>query len=568
MRRLLSRWLKSTRSAPRSTWVIVGVVVGVTVLKLVVAASQGMTVLGAQRFDDALFLREALFIRVGQWFGPYNNLTLAKGPFYPLWVAVVSRLSLSLPIANQLLYACACGLIALVTRESLRNKWASTGLYAVLLLNPITTADGPATRALRENIYPALTLLVIACAIGLWNRTDKPPKSWIPWAISLAAAASAFWLTREEGVWIAPLLLLPALALVAATFTRRGRVRRIASAVLPWASAVVLASAVVASFAGLNHRVYGVNVITDMSQGSFPQAYGALLRITPEPWQLDAPVPTEVRKRAYAVSPTLSSIAPRLELWLKNAPPPQKNEAGEVKGGWLMWYLRDVAAAYHLYADAETSQRFYSKVASEINAACDDGRIACGPPRTGLMPPIKGAHLRPLASTGLYAVRYLVSYTDVTARPTASSLSPREKPRLTQSSVGSLIHAPLAGIDPPAPFHSQGQWILGAILALYRWVTPLAVLAAAVATVASIFVALRNRADPSLAWRAGVLVTLAALLLARIAVVALVEVTSFRAVTSIYLAPAYGIMILWAYLGVGFLGSTVRSRLAERKLSA
>ena len=559
MRTLLSRWLVNLRTAPRSTYLIVGIVFAATAFKLLIAASQGVSLLGRERYDDALFLRIAQSIRVGRWLGAYNNLPLAKGPIFPLWIAVVSRLSVPLPIANQLLYAAACGLIVLVTRPFLHNKWSSTGLYLVLLFNPVTTADGPATRVLRENVYPALTLLVVACAIGLWTRVGEAPRRWLPWTVALGAAGGTFWLTREEGLWLIPLLLLPVFGLAISASSQPKRLRRAARTVLPWIVALMLGVVVVTAFAQTNRLVYGVGVVTDTNAGSFPAAYGALLRITPERWQADAPVPTEVRKRAYAASPTFESLAPKLEQWLENAPPQQKNADGEIKGGWFQWYLRDVAAQYGVYADAKMADSFFGKVASEINAACEDGRIECGPARTGLMPPLKSQYLGPVASTAWGAVIYLATFEDVASRPTKSSLSPREKPQITRSSVARLVHAPLAGVDAPPRFHRPGQWMLAALLTLYRWLTPLAAIAAMFATLLSLGRALKNRTDPDAVQMAGLLVTLAALVFARIALVSLVDVTSFSAVTAIYLAPAYGIMILWAYLAVTFLVTALRT---------
>ena len=64
------------------------------------------------------------------------------------------------------------------------------------------------TRVLREGIYPALTILVLACAIGLSGRYDRTLKSLAFWSTGLGFALSGFWLTREEGIWIVPPVLL------------------------------------------------------------------------------------------------------------------------------------------------------------------------------------------------------------------------------------------------------------------------------------------------------------------------------------------------------------------------
>ncbi len=42
--------------------------------------------------DDALFARLAVSLLSGDWLGPYDNLILAKGPFYSMWIAAVAWL--------------------------------------------------------------------------------------------------------------------------------------------------------------------------------------------------------------------------------------------------------------------------------------------------------------------------------------------------------------------------------------------------------------------------------------------------------------------------------------------
>ncbi len=51
---------------------------------------QGQALIANPQFshDDLLFIRLAQNLAQGQWLGPYDNLTLSKGPFYPLWIAV------------------------------------------------------------------------------------------------------------------------------------------------------------------------------------------------------------------------------------------------------------------------------------------------------------------------------------------------------------------------------------------------------------------------------------------------------------------------------------------------
>ena len=58
----------------------------------------------------------------------------------------------------------------------------------------------------RSGIYPALTVLLFACLVGLVSSCDRPRLATLAWAIGSALSLGALWAVREE--W---LLLLPAL---------------------------------------------------------------------------------------------------------------------------------------------------------------------------------------------------------------------------------------------------------------------------------------------------------------------------------------------------------------------
>ena len=66
--------------------------------------------------DDLLFVRLAYSLLNGEWLGPYTNLTLAKGPFYPLWIAATTLTGIPLLIAQHLLYILACYIFVLSLR--------------------------------------------------------------------------------------------------------------------------------------------------------------------------------------------------------------------------------------------------------------------------------------------------------------------------------------------------------------------------------------------------------------------------------------------------------------------
>ncbi|MER2528799.1 MAG: hypothetical protein ABTR07_12795, partial [Candidatus Competibacter denitrificans] len=64
--------------------------------KLWLVSDQGLVAFAHAAHDDLLFVRLANYLIQLEWLGPYNNLTLIKGPFYPLWIAITFLIGIPL----------------------------------------------------------------------------------------------------------------------------------------------------------------------------------------------------------------------------------------------------------------------------------------------------------------------------------------------------------------------------------------------------------------------------------------------------------------------------------------
>src|SRR3954465_8429337 len=97
--------LMPSRTASRGWW---WAAVLLTAAKLWLVSGQRVFAIGPSFHDDRLFLELAGHILSGQWLGPYSQMTLAKGPMYPVFIAAVFKLGVPLAFAQHLIYAAAC----------------------------------------------------------------------------------------------------------------------------------------------------------------------------------------------------------------------------------------------------------------------------------------------------------------------------------------------------------------------------------------------------------------------------------------------------------------------------
>jgi hypothetical protein len=338
-------------------------------------------------YDDVLFVKLAEYIRQGQWLGPYDQYTLIKGPLFPAWIAANSYLGLPLMLSQAALYALSGWLLVLLLRPHARPALLG-GLFAAYLFNP-QVYNLENLRVLRQGLDVPLAALCLALAAGWLAAAQGARRGLWLWALGLGPALAAYWLNREEGVWLLPALaVLLGAALVSAWRRGQGLLPAAGSAALVLATA----AAGVGAVSWVDHKRYGVADIVEFKQREFVSAYGALSRIRHAAWRPYVPVPQEALAQAFAASPALAELRTRFNgAWigfgcrsLRVVPCD-----GEYRGGWFMYALREAASRAGYHRTALAARDFYGRIARELDAACVDGRLSCLPPRATMLPPFR-----------------------------------------------------------------------------------------------------------------------------------------------------------------------------------
>lgn len=539
--RLRRRWL----------WLVAGA--GLIALKFWLVSAQTIFAIGYADHDDALFIDRAADLLAGHWLGDYNQFTLAHAPMYPFFLVAAYLLHIPLFTAQQLLYTAGCVLLAAALRPLSVRPSVRFAMFAVLLFNPVTFDCALHARVLRQDLLPGLSLILIASFIGIHVRRSASWPRLLLWALPAFLALPAFWLTRNESVWILPCLGLLAANTGLALWRERqpDRWRRLALLALPavgWALGL-------GTVATLNWRHYGVFTTTEFKQKDFNDAYGALARVEPAHWRQFIPVPREVRERLYPLSPAFAELQPYLEgelglAWAGISESVHHIPAAEreIGAGWFMWTLRDAVIKAGHGRTARDVADYYRRLAREVNDACDRGLIKAGPRRSGFLPPLRREHLGPFRQSAWSALKMVATFDQMSVRTPPSEGSDADLVKFTRITRGRL--SPPADGRPP---HAQPVWleetrlqILDTIRRLYALLAPWAGMAAAAALVAAWVTAAIRRRLPLFAVTATGLI---GSVLALVTIVALIDSTSFPALTTGYLSGSYGCWLLFAFAG-------------------
>lgn len=549
-------------------------------------------------YDDALFVRQAANLLGGRWLGAYDNLTLAKGPFYPVWIALNWLVGLPILVSQGLAYALACMVLVRGLRPWLARgrmgEAAAFGLFLLLLFNPVTYGVGQ-LRVMREGIYVPMTVLLLGLGIWWFRWRDRGPVRRGLLAAGFGCLLGLFWCTREEGLWVLPAMTAGFGLILLARLFVPGPDGRLRSVLRPWGGTVRTlvveagfaglaagaAMLVIGGFGWMNYRHYGVFDVVEFKQPEFMAAYGSLSRVRHRtPWIPYVVIPREVLERVYAVSPAVAELRPYFD-----GPGPDGLEQvgcatygmlpcdGEIRAGWFMWALRDAAAQAGHHRTAVEAKAFYRRMAREIGAACDDGRLDCLAPRVTMVPPFRTDYVWPTLLKSGEMVGFMATLRSAEVpRPAMSCTvddcgqSPGRAVFLDMVHSTLFTHAPwlLASTDfqrrsqdgGALPFQRRAAGVaavLDGIAAVYRVAFPILLGAGLIAFFAMAAVRAR-RTDPRF-----LLAGVAALIvLSRVALLAILEVTAIPSMNSLYLSPAYPALILFGAMAV--LGGLAAAR--------
>ncbi len=529
--------------------------------------------------DDLLYMRLAEQILHGEWLGHYDQYTLAKGPFFSIWIAGAFLLNIPLLLSYQLLHALACVLMIIALMPLLRPRFLCLALFLLLLFDP-STYSPIASWVIRESIYASLTMMVLAGMIALIVRLERRPGALVFWAIELGIAAGAFATLREEGVWILPAVILALLyATIMICRTDRQRTAKLALVFMPAAIAV----AWVLGICTLNQRYYGIFEVTDFKSEGFLRANGALMRVKHAEINQFANVPKEVREKVYKESPTFAELEVYLEgplgqawgkiseKWLSGGTP----NAADIRGGFFVWAMRDAVGRLGHYQTAAETDAYYTKVANEINSACDAGRLDCWAERSSLLPPWRRSLFTPAIASIRKGVRMVA---------TLDELDPGNMPTQGSADIAVMFEDLGRSRLSPRVFHSeetprlanQAQLdkfrfgVLNRLNHAFRVLWPFATAVGCLSFLIACVIEVRVRTfDPVLP----ILMVLIASFAARLGILALVSITSFEAMQYRLLLPVYPMVILFWFLstyragklGISHLSAARRSRREDEK---
>ena len=343
--------------------------------------------------DDLYFAKAADYILHGQWMGPYGNMTLIKGPFYSFFMIFSFFTGLPLLFNETMFYITACIVMYFAIAPLIKNRWWRFLLFGLLLFSPASLAIAINIRVWRGFVYYSLTLFVIAFSVGLVLRVDRKLSSMICWACGLGLSMGAFMLTREEGVWIYPMLLLLLVSCVAVIWYGNMEHKWLRSAIV--FCSIIIWYIPILTVSYLNYSHYGFWGYSETLDNDFNRVINTLGRIKTDVWYPYSSVTRESLDQAYAVSPLMAKLKPAIDAswdgWLFHSDnaiagsPDWYREryfvksARQIGSGHFLWLFRDVLKSNGYYSSGRYPLEYLKALADQLQTACDSAVLECYP---------------------------------------------------------------------------------------------------------------------------------------------------------------------------------------------
>lgn len=531
----------------------------ISVVTLVLASHQAVVAFASAGHDDFLFLQQAISIAKGQWLGDYHNLTHAKGPGFPIFLALNFYFGLPIIMSQQFLYLSSIALLVLSIKP-FTNRLTRIIVFAILAFNPYFLVW---LRITREPLYTIETIAVTACVIALLTQIYLHPKllegdfndkttNLLYWQCGLGFFYGTFWVTREERIWLAPviLLLLVSILYIAESSVTSSRINftkilfSVGRFILPTVFCLLITLLPILI---LNQTYYGFWGVTDTKTNEFRSAYGSLTRVEDEGWHPYVPVSQEVREKLYGVSPAFRELKPYLEDtlvgWSENGCALYQI-CDDIAGGWFLWAFRDAIQLAGHFESHEKLLSYLGVLTDEISEACDTNEIDCGSLKKSLSPRINSNYLRRFPASFLMGFQKLLllkgQYQGNIEQEVANRASFGPSDRFQTFEI--FLHSRIFPMEEGESHPEIGSTIHRFIISVYQVISPLI----ALGMVFHVIGILLFRKVPLATL---ISMALIAAVLLRMAILTLIQLSLFPGFQNNYLIPATPLLYVSGILG-------------------
>ena len=419
-------------------------VLGLSFVRLFVAAQLPVWGIVPAAYDDALMVQDAWNLSNGAWLGPYNEIILTKGIVYPLALCIARWSGISIHVLVMASWIIASVLFVIAVNPLMKKVRYSLILLMILLLNPAFSNTYIFLRVYRNSITMSEIMLIFSGAFGIYLRYRHEIKKTFFWVIVLSVGYVALVLSREDSVWILPFLIVFTIVTVILAVKHYRSVKKVLIMGLCLSIPFVSVYSCKSLLSLKNERAYGKYLVNELSDGAFSKAMKTVYLAGPKenlPW--DVTVSREKLEILFENSESLKDLEDEFEIIWSNWDIADRHPGdNEIEDGWFFWAFRDAAAKGGYFTDALSAERFFDRVDSELNTAIEQGDIETGYYTPyALLAPLRKEYIQALPATMIQMIIMVYGYRNLDIDAAESVLGSSEMNRCFEEMTSCKLYS-------------------------------------------------------------------------------------------------------------------------------
>ena len=312
--------------------------------------------------DDGLYVNWLNKLLKGEYLGAYNVRTLIKGPIFAFVMFIATLYKIGFSSLLTILYTLSCLYFLSSLKNIIKEKKYLIIIFIILMFNPVTYSSDLFQRLYRNSISITELLFFVGTLIRIITIKDKKILNNILLGISI----SLMFLTREDNIWIYPILIF----LIIYSIFKERKIKVFIISLIP----IIILQLSLNLVSLVNYKHYGIYTYNEIQKSEFNKTYKKILQIKDDKKIRMVSIPKSTLYKLIDNTKTFNLTKEELDRFYNQFNYYEyESTKGEIYNGNIVWNLREMIALKNGFKSGKQSEEYYKKLGEEIDELFENG---------------------------------------------------------------------------------------------------------------------------------------------------------------------------------------------------
>lgn len=312
--------------------------------------------------DDDLYVKLTYSLVKGNYLGNYSVNTLVKGPVFAfvMFFSVIYKFGFSSVLT--VLYTLSCLYFLYSLKNIVKEKKYLIIIFIILMFNPVTYSSDLFQRLYRNSISITELLFFIGSVIRVLTFKNKKILN----NILLGVFISLMFLTREDNIWVYPILIF----LVGYSIFKERKIKAFIISIIP----IIILYGSLNLVSLINYKHYGVYTYNELQKSEFHNTYKKILQIKDDVKIHMVSIPKTTLYKLAENTKTFNFTKDELDYFYSQyCYYEYESTKGEIYNGNIIWHLRNMIYKKKQFKSGKESEEYFKKLGEEIDELFENG---------------------------------------------------------------------------------------------------------------------------------------------------------------------------------------------------